>query len=602
MLHSLKELFQLLTRGQQRKLFRLQCFVVLMAFAEIASILSIGPFMAVVGDMQQLNEDNLLAKIYNLSKLNSPEQFLFWMGIAVLVALALAASVSTYTIWRLSVYGQQVGAELSVRLYSYYMHQPWLFHANGTSSQLTNKVSQECLRITNMVIRPALQMNAKAVLAGFMTIVLFIYNPKVALFGVAIFFFSYQILYRTVRRKLINYGNAISIAQNQRFKLMSEGFGGIKDVLLLGRQSIFVRRFTAESERYSRAQGITQALSQVPRYAIELVAFSAVIFLVLYLLRAHKGNLGEILPILSVYTLAGFKLLPAFQNIYTSVSQIRSNLAAFESIKSDLRSSQNFLRTICQKETGPIPQKLVPKNEIKVRDVSFTYPNKKNPALHLINISIPARKTIGLVGPSGSGKSTLIDVLLGLVDPQKGCILIDGKPLNKDNVRAWQNSLGFVSQTIFLADTTIRENIAFGLPMGLIDENRVQQAASLAHLDELITQLPEGLSTTVGERGIQLSGGQRQRIGIARALYHDAEVLVLDEATSALDGITEKLVLDAINDFGGLKTIIMIAHRLTTVKECDIIYFLQHGQVIDSGTYEELISRNGIFRRMATQT
>jgi len=206
---------------------------------------------------------------------------------------------------------------------------------------------------------------------------------------------------------------------------------------------------------------------------------------------------------------------------------------------------------------------------------------------------------VGLVGASGSGKSTAIDLLLGLMAPQQGQLLVDGEPITEENVRAWQNSLGFVPQSIFLADSSIRENIAFGLPPEAVDEEKVNRAANMAHLDQLLAELPSGLDTRVGERGVQLSGGQRQRIGIARALYHDADVLILDEATSALDGITEKLIMDAIHDFSGKKTIIMIAHRLATVRQCDSIYLLEQGRVIDHGTYDELSSRNTIFRRMA---
>jgi len=242
---------------------------------------------------------------------------------------------------------------------------------------------------------------------------------------------------------------------------------------------------------------------------------------------------------------------------------------------------------------------LAPKKHIRLDSVVFSYPDKEEPALKNMDITIPVNRVVGLVGASGSGKSTAIDLLLGLMSPQQGQLLIDDKPITEKNVRAWQNSLGFVPQSIFLADSSIRENIAFGLPPEAVDEEKVNRAANMAHLEELLDELPHGLDTRVGERGVQLSGGQRQRIGIARALYHDADVLVLDEATSALDGITEKLVMDAIHDFSGKKTIIMIAHRLTTVRQCDSIYLLEQGRVTDHGTYDELASRNTIFQRMA---
>lgn len=595
MFSQLKELYSLLTNDQRKKLLRLQILVVLMAFAEIAGVVSIGPFMALVGDISQLQGEGILADLYRATGLEDPRDFLFWVGIGVLVVLAVAACISTFTVWRLSMYGAQVGAELGNRLFRHYMHQSWLFHASGSSSQLTNRIAQESTRITGQIINPLMQMNAKLVMALFMTLAIFLYNPLVAITGFLLFSGTYMLLYKTVRRRLVRNGRHISEAQQMRFKLMGEGFGGIKDALLLGRQKVFTDRFQVECEKFAAAQGTNLALGQVPRYAMEFIAFGSIIFLVLYLLSAHEGNLGEILPVLSVYALAGFKLLPAFQQAYTGLSQIRGNLAAFDAVRDDLRASSLTVA----KSSVPTGQRLAPKSEIRFDNVVFSYPDKEDPALKNLNITIPANKVTGLVGASGSGKSTAIDLLLGLIEPQQGKVLVDGQPVTKDNCRQWQNSLGFVPQSIFLSDSSITENIAFGLPPENVDEDKVKRAATMAHLDELLEQLPDGLATRVGERGVQLSGGQKQRIGIARALYHDADVLVLDEATSALDGITEKLIMDAIHDFAGKKTIIMIAHRLATVRQCDSLYFLEQGRVTGHGTYDELASGNTTFQRMA---
>jgi len=597
MFTQLKELYSLLTNEQRKKLRRLQFLVVLMAFAELGSVLSIGPFMALVGDMSQLQGDGIVGDIYRMSGLEDPRTFLFWTGIGVLVALTIAALISMFTIWRLSMYGARVGAELSSRLYSHYMHQPWLFHASGSSSQLTNQIAQECGRITGGIINPLMQMNARIVMAVLMAVALFVFNPIVAITGLVIFASAYMAMYRIVRQRLIRNGGTITTSNRMRFKMMGEGFGGIKDALLLGRQGVFTDRFQQASFRLANAQGKNQVMSQVPRFVMELVAFGSVIFLILYLLAAHDGNLGTILPLLSVYALAGFKLLPAFQQIYSSISGIRGNLTAFEGLRDDLRASATATLQLAPSENSG--EHLTPRESIELKNVQFTYPGKAEPALRDLTINIGVNQVVGLVGASGSGKSTAIDILLGLIQPESGELLIDGEPITKQQLRAWQNSLGFVPQSIFLADSSIRENIAFGLPPELVDEEKVQRAATMAHLDELLVELPEGLSTRVGERGVQLSGGQRQRIGIARALYHDADVLILDEATSALDGITEKLIMDAIHDFSGKKTIIMIAHRLATVKKCDSIYLLANGQVTDQGTYSELCQRNDVFKRMA---
>ncbi len=595
MFSQLKELYFLLTSDQRKKLLRLQILVVLMSFSEIVGVVSIGPFMALVGDISQLQGEGYLASIYRATGIEDAHDFLFLLGLFVFFLLTLATCISMFTIWRLSIYGSQVGAELGNRLFRHYMYQPWLFHASGSSNQLTNRIAQEVDRITGLIINPLMQMNAKLVMAFFMAVAIFLYNPLVATIGVILFSSAYLVLYKMIRRRLIRNGRHISESQQMRFKLMAEGFGGIKDVLLLGRQEVFTERFQAACKKFALAQGTTQALGLAPRYAMELVAFGSVIFLVLYLLAAHEGNLGAILPVLSVYALAGFKLLPAFQQVYTSLSQIRGNLSAFESVRDDLYAS----RLEKTKASVPTNKHLIPKNNIRFETVVFGYPGKEEPALNNLEMTIEANRVIGLVGASGSGKSTAIDLLLGLIEPQKGRLLVDGVPLTEKNKKAWQNSLGFVPQSIFLSDSPIRENIAFGLPAEAINEEKVNQAATMAHLGELLANLPCGLDTRVGERGVQLSGGQRQRIGIARALYHDADVLVLDEATSALDGITEKLIMDAIHDFSGKKTIIMIAHRLATVRQCDVIYLLENGSVADHGTYDELSERSVLFKRMA---
>ncbi|RDB44267.1 ABC transporter ATP-binding protein [Halomonas sp. DQ26W] len=598
MLKQMHELYTLLTKPQRRRLIRLQILIIIMAFAEVVSVISIGPFMAVVGDMSRLEGEGWLAQAYTLSGVDSPQRFLTLMGIAVLSILILAALFSMYTTWRLSLYGAHVGAELSSRLYLYYLHQSWMFHAGGSSSRLINRVSQEVQRVTTKIINPFMQFNAKVVMVICMSLTILIYNPVVAAIGVVIFVTTYMLLYKTVRRFLIANGKRISQAQTQRFKLMTEGFGGIKDLLLLHRQATYTQQFDKASHRVARGQGVTQGLSDAPRYAIELVAFGSVIFLVLYLLNIHQGNLGAILPALSIYALAGFKMLPAYQKIYSSVSHIRGNLAAYEAIRGDLlasRSPEAYSTADNQPEATP----MVPASAIQLEDVVFHYPGKEEPALNGFTLTIPAKSRVGLVGESGSGKSTAVDLLLGLILPQQGRVLVDGMPLDKENLANWQAGVGFVPQHIFLADASILENVAFGLPRDRIDVVQVEEALRMAQLDTLIDSFPEGLETQVGERGVQLSGGQRQRIGIARALYRKAHVLVLDEATSALDGITEKRVMEDIDQVAGGKTLVMIAHRLSTVRGCDIIYVLDEGRVVDSGTYDELAERNTAFRMMA---
>ena len=595
MFNMIKQLFSLLSDQQIKSFYKLQILVIVMAFTEILGIASIAPFMALVGDITILERGGIFTKLYQASGLSNPIDFLFYAGLGVLAALAVSTIVSMYTTWKLALYGSSVGTEIADRLYTYYMHQDWQFHASGSSAQLTKQVSSEAMRITSGIVQPVMRMNAKVVLAIFISVGLLIYNPLVALGGLVIFILAYFLLYKLVRKTLATNGYKLSQVATTRFRLMNEGFGGIKDVLLLDRSYDFVKRFENSGKIFARAQSVNMSLTQVPRYFMELIAFGTMIGLVLVLVKLHQGNLGAVLPILAVYALAAFKLLPALQQIYGSVTQIKGSSAAFESVKNDLLQSGNN-KTV---RTEAVPVQIKLERSITLKDIKFNYPNKSRPAVDGVTMTIPANGVVGLVGSSGSGKSTLIDLLLGLLVPQQGKLCIDDICITEDNKRAWQNTLGFVPQSIFLSEGSIAENIAFGLPAAEIDIQQVNKAIELAHLTELMKQLPEGMNTKVGERGVQLSGGQRQRIGIARALYHEADVLVFDEATSALDGITEKIVMDAIHEFSGKKTIIMIAHRLKTVQKCDIIYFMAQGKIIDSGTYEHLVENNPEFKKMA---
>lgn len=591
----LKELFSLLTPTQHRHFLALQFLVVAMSFMEIVGVTSIIPFMTLIGDIDQLQQDTLIAKVYQASGITTELDFLFALGVGVLAVLFISSALSMYTVWKLSMFAHKTGVEIADTLYTHYLKQDWLFHATGSSAQLTKKVATEAVRVTNGLILPVMAMNARIGFIFFMSISLFVYDPIVAITGLFFFLSAYFILFKIVRGRLQNNGETISIVNEQRFRLMNEGFGGIKDVLLLGRDEDFINRFNKTGIAFANSLGSTEALTQVPRYLMELIAFGSMISLLLYLIASHNGNLAVILPIVSVYALATFKLLPALQQIYRSLGHIKSNLSAFDSIQRDLENSLKIQTEISKNKH----EYFYPKKEISLENVNFTYPGKKLSALTDLNISIPANSIIGIVGPSGSGKSTFVDILLGLIKPDRGQLKIDGISINKKNLRSWQNSIGFVAQNIFLSEATFAENVAFGISPKEIDLQKVQKALELASLSDFIDTLEDGVHTKVGERGVQLSGGQRQRVGIARALYHEAEVLVFDEATSSLDGITEKVIMESIDSLNGKKTIIIVAHRLKTIQNCDNIFFIDEGKVIDHGIYHELIKKNEHFKNMS---
>jgi len=591
----LKELFGYLNSSQRKSLYKLQVLVVLMALMQLASVASILPFMTIVSDIEQLQKGDYIAEVYKLSGVNSESQFIFWLGIGVLFSLLMATILSIITTWKLSLFANRLGVELADNLYAHYLNKDWLFHSSNSSASFTKKIASETVRLTHGILLPVVHCNSNIILVLFLSIGIFIFNPIVAIIGITIFSISYILIFKAISLILLRNGRSVSEMYEVRFRLMNEGFGGIKDILLLDKKRNFIEQFKQAGVLFATSQGINNALAHAPRYFMELVAFGSMVSLVLFFFTTQNGNSASILPILSVYAVSGMKLLPAFQQIFAAVSSIKSNIGAFESIQHDVAEA------VYNKPILPTSHKglLYPKNQILVEDVSFIYQGKEDPVLNNLNLSIPANSTIGIVGPSGSGKSTLIDVLLGLIEPQKGHLKIDNELIGFHNRRSWQNSIGFVAQDIFLTEGTIAENIAFGISEDEVNLDQVNDALKLANLNSLVKSLKNGINTKVGERGVQLSGGQRQRIGIARALYHKAKVLVFDEATSSLDGLSEKAVMEAIHKFNGKKTIIMIAHRLKTIENCDLIFFLDNGIIKDYGTYDELIKKSSKFKMMS---
>ncbi|MNJ18008.1 Heterocyst differentiation ATP-binding protein HepA [compost metagenome] len=595
MIKLVRELIALMSAEQRRTFLFLQFFVVLMAIAEVIGIAAIGPFMALVGNIDLIESNAFINKIYVQTGLSSPIDFLFLTGVLVLVVLAVSALLSVFTIWRLSYFAARTGAEIGDALYRYYLGRDFLFHSTTSSAQLTKQIATEATRITDHILQPLVQINARIIAAMFVSLAIFLYNPVISLVGIAVFLSTYCVLFLSVRGKLARNGNLISKVSKDRFTLMNEGFGAIKDVQLLGRERSFVDKFQASGKVFAGAYGSSNGLYNMPRYLMEFIIYSGMVGLILVLLKVYDGELSVILPVLAVFGLAAFKLLPSFQQIYSGAAQVKSNISAFEAVKEDLFRA----RSVANGTRSSGGEALALEGCIELRDISFQYPNKPTPALSNISLSFPMKSVIGIVGPSGSGKSTLIDVLLGLILPDSGQFLVGGQAVNEANVRQWQDKLGYVPQTIFLTEGTIIENVAFGLDADAVDLEKVKRSIKLAHLEAWVDGLPEGYASRIGERGVQISGGQRQRLGIARALYNDAELLFFDEATSALDGVTEKLIMEAIEDFSQKKTIVMIAHRLNTIMNCDIIFMVDQGRVVDQGTYDYLVEHNSYFKKMA---
>lgn len=574
------------------QMLMLQFFSIAVAGFELLSVSAIAMFIAMLTDIDMISDHPFLLRLFNAFNFGSSEEFIYFTAFVVALVIAANSFFSVLLIWVLSRWGSKTGALVADSLYSSYIHRDWLFHGQQNSAYLIKQVSTECTRLTIYIILPILVLFSKLALLIFMLIGLVLVDPKLAIFGFIIMGSSYLFIYKIFKGRLRFNGKQFSDAVAGRIKLMNEGFGGIKEILVLGNQDYFSKRFQEESRRMALSQASNQVLSNSPKYIVELLAFSLIIFLIVYLTFNSGGGLVSALPKLAFYAIAGFKLLPSFQAVYQNLTIIQGNLSALESLRKDWPINDNILPK--KKGMDEIPFEAA----LTFEKVSFNYPDSDRLALKEISLSIDAYSTVGIVGSSGSGKSTLLDIMLGLLEPDEGKILVGNHVIDETNISQWQDSIGYVPQHVFLVDGTIAENVALGVDIEAIDAEKLNRSIEMAQLSTFVDSLDDGVLSNVGESGAKLSGGQRQRIGIARALYKQSPILVFDEATSALDGVTEASVMAAIKSLSKEKTIILVAHRLTTIKDCDTIFVINDGILAGQGTYCELADHNEQFKAL----
>lgn len=570
-----------------------------MALLEVANVSAIGPFLALASDPGMIEQNVLLSFLYHRFNFQDANTFLIAVGLGVFSLMLLSNGWSSLTTWAQLRFAWSLNHYLSSQLLARYLRRPYAYFLSRNTADLSKNILSEVQEITNQLLRPLVLAIGRGVVALGLIILLVVTNPVLALLVTLVVGGSYAAIYATVRRKLGAIGRERVKANTDRFTVASEALGGIKDVKVLGVEDAFLRRFIGPSYRFARYQATSQAIGALPRYAIETIAFGTVILIVVYLLAVNQ-SFGSIVPTLGLYAFAGYRLMPALQEVFRAVTETRFRASALKTILDDLeigaessQAAQEGARAVASYAQPPFGRI---KRGIKLEAVRFSYPDADKPALNDVTLDIPVNSTIGIVGATGSGKTTLVDVILGLLRPQSGTILVDDIPITDENVADWQKMIGYVPQQIFLSDASVAENIAFGIPKEEIDMDAVRAAAKIAQIDDFIMrELPRGYDTTVGERGIRLSGGQRQRIGIARALYRDPAVIVFGEATSALDNTTEEQLMQAMKSLLGKKTVIMIAHRVTTLDDCDRIYMMNDGRVVAEGGYEELLTGHGAF-------
>jgi ATP-binding cassette subfamily B protein len=524
--------------------------------------------------------------------ITSADQLVLPLTVAFAAAALIAGAIRILLLWASTRLAFAIGADLSIEAYRRTLYQPYRVHAARNSSEVISGITNKVNGAAFGVLLPLLTLVSSTVLLMAIMLALIAIDPVVASVAAVGFGASYALIAWMSRRRLHRNSQRIAYEQTQVVKALQEGLGGIRDVLLDGMQPVYCDIYRQADHPLRRAQGNNFFIGGSPRYIMEALGMVLIAALA-YALSRQVGGIATALPVLGALALGAQRLLPALQQIYSAWASIAGSHAS-------LADTLELLDQPLPAELlEPAPAPLLIQNAIRFDAVRFRYTSDGPWVLDSLNLIIPKGARVGFVGSTGSGKSTTLDLLMGLLMPTEGELLVDGQPISGNRLRAWQRSIAHVPQSIYLADTTLAENIAFGVPPDTIDLDRVQQAARQAHIADFIESRPEGYQAYVGERGIRLSGGQRQRIGIARALYKQASVLVFDEATSALDNATEQSVMDAIEGLGRDLTILLIAHRLTTVRRCDTIVELEHGQVVAQGTYEQLLECSPSFRRMA---
>ncbi|MDH5350163.1 MAG: ABC transporter ATP-binding protein/permease [Betaproteobacteria bacterium] len=584
----------LLELGARRRFYALCGLAVVAGLLEAAAVASVMPFLATVAGEGLVPGNARFAGLLEPLGASSPSSRLAWLGGAVLCLLVLANAASAATTWSMLRFANRQGHALSVRLLASYLAKPYAFYLHRNTAELQKNVFGEVYRVTSGALIPAVHIVTKLAVVFSVSALLVLVDPLMALAVAAVLGGAYAILYRFARTALQDAGQVSVEAGTVRARHAMEALAGAKEIKLLGRESQFLQRFREPSLRWADAQTRAQAISQLPRFALEAVAIGLILMIAIYLLGAGRG-MGETLPLIGLYAFAGYRLMPALQLVFAGFAAIRNSQPALQAVLADLQAS--YAPDYAARDGAP---RIPLESAVELVNVRYRYPGAAGWSLQPVDLRIARNTSVALVGTTGCGKTTVVDLLMGLLRPEGGSLRVDGVDIDDTKLPAWQRSIGHVPQQIFLCDDSIARNIAFGLPDAEIDRSRVEHAAKLARLHDFVTgSLPKGYDTVVGERGIRLSGGQRQRIGIARALYADPDLLVLDEATSALDNVTENAVLEALQALAGRKTIVMVAHRLSTVRACDLICVMEQGRIVERGRYEELIGASPRFQALA---
>ncbi len=573
----------------------LAVFVVLLGMGgvEIVGIAAIAGFVALVADPAAAMQNRLIGALREFGGFAESGEFVIAAGLVLFFVIAFRNAYALGAAWLRLSFLHGLRRNLSERLLASYLAQPYLFFLRVNSATLTKNITFEVNHLATTYLYSWITLIADGFVAMAIIALLLWNDPTITLFALAVLGALGGGVLTLLRRRMTALGATHRHWNAELYKSTGEAIGAIKEIKILNRERRFLDHFYGVADRLARTAVAHGLLSEMPRYLLETVVFAGLL-VIIFVTAGRTAEITETAGVIALFVTALYRLIPIVHRMISSVNGLFFNQAILDDLSSTILSADEARASL-----GAGAERLPFQNKIELRDISFQYPGSEITTIKNVSLTIHRGTAVALVGPSGVGKSTLVDIVLGLLQPTAGEIAVDGVAIGSHNLRAWQANIGYVPQEIFLADTTIRGNVALGVPEHEIDEERLVAACKAAHLDEFVATLERGYETTVGERGLRLSGGQRQRIGIARALYRRAELLVLDEATSSLDGITEAVVQDAIRDLAGQMTIITIAHRLQTVRHCDEIHLMEGGRIVASGSYEELMATSQTFRAMA---
>jgi ATP-binding cassette, subfamily B, bacterial PglK len=598
----LAAVWRLLDRPQRWQLVGLQLLSVLMALATVGGIAAVLPFFTVLADANAVERSSVLHFLYHQFHFDSERGFIVALGIALALLVALANTVNLAGTLLVNRFAYHVGETFRTALFDEYLSRSLAFHLRVHSSVLEGKILHETNRVTAGILQNGLILVSNLITIACIVGSIVLLDPRFALVALGGLGVGYGAIYLMVRSRLLQNGLTESRQYAERSKVVTESFGAIREVILWQAQPFFVARFARSCRAIAMTLVNTHAIAQTPRYVLECVTVCALVAIALHA-SGRGADAGPWIAQLTFVGFAAYRLLPALQQVFGAIVRMRADRPAFESIAADLQRARAGKRGVgaaagesasATSGVGAADDELWwcgrPHNEIRLEGISYRYADEGPLAIADISLRIPAGSVIGFIGANGSGKTTLLDLVAGLLVPAGGHLEVDGVAINDANRRAWRARIAQVPQHIFLLDATLIENIAFGIPVAQIDLERVHAAVRMARLEECVTALPGGYYEMLGERGARLSGGQRQRMGIARALYRDASVLIMDEATSALDATAESDIAESLMALRGDRTILLIAHRVTTLRHCDLIVELESGRIFRSGTYEGLLT------------